>query len=456
MIRRRPLVMGWVAHWPLLLALVMRVASESTSDLSYVVLGIYALLGRAHLLRALGFLWFFGMISPGLAAGAPSAAAGRYVVLFAAALSAAIHGRISPLRTRMSPLEGQSLFLGLFILAHAWLFSPAPDVSMLKAVSWVMATVTILSAWRGLSLQQRHELSEQFFWGLVLVMLLSLPLAATSIGYLTNGTGFQGILNQPQAMGLTMALLCAWVTARLLRQTRPSWLLLMLAGMSLLVILMSEARTAGVAAVLGVGLALLLGPGFAGRSILSMAPGLRSARVWMVFVVALLVSLIMAATFSDLVAHYITKSGRASAGGLWEAYEGSRGRAMDAMIDNIREHPWTGIGFGIASDPDGQVVSRDPFLGLPIGASAEKGVTPLMVVEELGIFGAVLVALWTLRLLRTTARGGIVPFAVVLTVLFLNFGEATLFSPGGFGLLPLILLGWAYAHGRGDSSGRYG
>jgi hypothetical protein len=29
----------------------------------------------------------------------------------------------------------------------------------------------------------------------------------------------------------------------------------------------------------------------------------------------------------------------------------------------------------------------------------------------------------------------------------INMGDATLFSAGGFGLLPLILFGWAYAIG---------
>jgi hypothetical protein len=59
----------------------------------------------------------------------------------------------------------------------------------------------------------------------------------------------------------------------------------------------------------------------------------------------------------------------------------------------------------------------------------------------------VLISLWVLMLLRGSSRGGLAPFAVCLTALLLNLGENTLFSPGGFGLLPIVLFGWAYASG---------
>src|SRR5690606_20509991 len=130
-------------------------------------------------------------------------------------------------------------------------------------------------------------------------------------------------------------------------------------------------------------------------------------------------------------------------------------RVMDAMIQNIQLRPWTGIGFGIDSVPDRMTVSRDPMFGLPIGAAVEKGVTPLMVVEEWGVSGALVVAGWAFAPLRGAARGGLSALAVVLVVLLLNLGEATLFSPGGFGLLPIVLLGWAYSSGQPTAVRRY-
>jgi len=110
------------------------------------------------------------------------------------------------------------------------------------------------------------------------------------------------------------------------------------------------------------------------------------------------------------------------------------------MIANIVVKPFTGIGFGIASDYLSMDIVRDPILGLPISAPIEKGVTPLMVLEEVGIIGFILFAIWIWILIRRSIVNGASAFLVMTTLLLLNLSEATLFSPGGAGLLILILL----------------
>ena len=154
--------------------------------------------------------------------------------------------------------------------------------------------------------------------------------------------------------------------------------------------------------------------------------------------------LIMLDAISETVARYISKSGRSSADTLLEAYQQSRGILIDPMLANIADDPWRGIGFGIASNPSEMVVQRDPFLGLPIGSSIEKGVAPLAIVEEVGVLGAILIIFWLLVFLRKGVVAGLPPLAVLLTALILNLGEYTLFSAGGQGLLLMILFGWVY------------
>ena len=90
------------------------------------------------------------------------------------------------------------------------------------------------------------------------------------------------------------------------------------------------------------------------------------------------------------------------------------------------------------------VISVDPVLGLPVGAAIEKGVLPLAVVEELGIPGALAVLAWIWLLVRRSIKGaGLVPLALLFTALLLNMGEMMLFSPGGMGLLMLVVIGLA-------------
>ncbi|PZF78787.1 hypothetical protein DK847_03040 [Aestuariivirga litoralis] len=451
--RRAPALL-W-AYLPLLLALALRLASEETADISYLVLAVYALTGRAQAIRALAMLWLLSMLNPELAPTASAAGIGRYAVLLGAGASAMLRSRL--LRAPARPFTMATMLLGVFIAIHALLFSAIPDVSILKAVSWTLAMASLISHWCGLSPAQRQGIAGELFLLLVAVLAASLPLIASpAIGFKVNGTGFQGILNHPQVFGSAMGLLAAWATARLLGLSRPPYWLLGVAGLALLAVLMSEARTAGLAMAASMVLGILFGPRLARRPLFKMLPGLRSGRLWTMFSAVLLASIVAAPLIADRFQTYITKSNRVEVTGIVEAFNNSRGGLMASMLENIYEHPWFGIGFGIGSEPEIMVIERDSVFGLPTSAVVEKGVTPIAVVEEMGVFGALLFGIWLLQLLRSAARGGFEPLTVSLTIVMLNFGEATLFSPGGTGLLSLILLGWAFSSGVTRTEGRRG
>jgi hypothetical protein len=138
-----------------------------------------------------------------------------------------------------------------------------------------------------------------------------------------------------------------------------------------------------------------------------------------------------------------------------EAYKDSRGNLIEAMWDNIKVTPMVGIGFGVASIPSAMEVTRDPILGLPTGASIEKGVMPIAVLEELGIPGFVLFCGWIGMLIRRAGQHGVKELALVATLLLFNFGESTLFSPSGFGMIELIVLAWAATRPRRSTGVRF-
>ncbi|WP_416137214.1 hypothetical protein ACM26W_11940 [Halomonas sp. HK25] len=439
----------------LLFILLARILSAPTANLSFFLLSAYAITGRFQAIQALAMSWLFTMMNPGIAPSASVGVIGRYAVFFAAAISVIYHSGLLSGRLRVRTFTLFTVCLGGFFVGHSFFISPMVDVSVLKAISWTLVMATLIAAWLGLTEQQHARLSQQLFTGLVVIFIVSLPLVVLPLGYLRNGSGFQGIMNHPQAFGPTMALLGAWAASRMFGEQRPSWSLVGLVGGCLVVVLLSEARTAGLAMVLGVGLSILFGPGFSGMSISKMVPGLRSKRVWSVIFLILSFSLLMAPTVESLAQNYITKSGRSDAGTLLEAYDRSRGGLIEIMLANIAERPFTGIGFGIASEPDLMKVDRDPIFNLPVSASIEKGVAPLAILEELGVFGASFVGFWVLWLLRGSSRSGLAPFAVCITALVLNMGESTLFSPGGMGLLSLILFAWAFASGK-NSRREYG
>ena len=207
-----------------LAAIAMRFASPDSANFSYLVLAGYALLGRAQAIQALALSWLFTMVNPGLAPEATAASVLRYAVIAGAAVSLLLRNALGKEGFSVSWPVLATTFLGAFLVIHSMFFSPMRDVSILKAVSWTITMVTLLAAWGGLSKDARARLESQIFGGLVVVLVLSLPLLVTDVGYLRNGTGFQGILSQPQAFGPTMALLGAWLVGRLIGESRASWI----------------------------------------------------------------------------------------------------------------------------------------------------------------------------------------------------------------------------------------
>jgi hypothetical protein len=432
---------------PLLLALGLRVASEPTASLSYLALAAYALAGRSHALRALAMSWLFTFINRGLAPEATNAAIMRYVVLAAAALSMLLRARQSKKASGGGMLLA-TMLLGLLFVLHSFLFSPIVDVSVMKALSWTAVMATILSGWNGLTPSARDTLVAELFGLLGLILLVSLPLISREIGYMRNGTGFQGVLNHPQAFGSSMAMLGSWGLARLLVERRGLAVAIGLLAACIYAVLASESRTAGLALALGCLFSLVAQACFGRLGVRRLVPGLYNPLVWFAFLMTLIAGLVLAPMIVDRVEHFISKSGRQESGSVLEAYETSRGFLIDQMNQNIADRPFFGIGFGIASDPADMDVARDPILNLPVGAAIEKGVLPLAIVEELGIVISILFGAWVFRLMWIAGRGGLVPSTVVTTALITNFGEATFFSAGGFGLILLLFIGWGCVSGR--------
>ncbi|MBK8317255.1 MAG: hypothetical protein IPL05_00860 [Betaproteobacteria bacterium] len=70
-----------------LLATVMRIAGGPAANISYLLIAGFALLGRKQAIQALALSWLFSMLNPALAPDVSAASIGRYLVIFAAAIS---------------------------------------------------------------------------------------------------------------------------------------------------------------------------------------------------------------------------------------------------------------------------------------------------------------------------------------------------------------------------------
>ena len=429
-------------------ALIFRVWSETTANISFFMLAFMAFFGKKEAILALAFSWLLTMLSPGIAPAASLGAVGRYAIIFSAAVSVFLLYRSSQYQFSEKKIVLLTIALGVFLLVHSLFFSAMPDVSILKTVSWTVTAATLFAAWGGLSAAQSEQVVRQLLIGLTLIMLASLPFAVLPLGYLRNGTGFQGVLNHPQALGPTMSLLGVWVVLGMLTLPRPPWKIVSIAGTSLVLIVMSEARTAGLALVGGVMAAVVVAGALSRQPVARLFPGFRSRRVLVVVFFSVGIAIPFAPKLLGGLDTYISKRGGEES--VVAAYDRSRGGLMGKMWSNIEKYPMTGIGFGIASNPSEMQITRDPIFNLPVGASIEKGVLPLAVVEEVGVFGFLFVLLWGVSVLRVALKKGGAAVGILGTIILLNFGESTLFSVGGMGMLSLILLGWVAAGKSGE------
>lgn len=439
----------------ILAACVLRAVSPSTALLSFVVLGVYSLFGPRQIIFAFAYTWLFVMANPGLVPDGNLVSSGKYIVFFFCAFSMFFRSSLmlwvkpgAVAKIRKSTIW--VVFIVLLILLHSLLFSLYPILSMLKVLLWGVVLLTALGAWSSLSYGSSVQLRHDVFKFILAVFFISVPLVNSDVGYLENGSGFQGILNQPQVFGVTLSIACVMVFSYILDNIRnfTYWLIFI----SLIVfIILSEARVAGVSVVVSilVSLLCLLFKNF--HRLKLHLKGLASRSTLVVTIFSVIVVSSNFSTLSSSVDDYFVKGGRdGEINNLADGFQESRGFLILKMMENVAERPLTGIGFGIGSNPEYMEIVSDPIVGVPISAPVEKGVLPLAILEELGIPLSVVIFVFLFLVLRQAFILGFGPLSLILLVYFVNMAEAMLFSPGGMGLLVLIVFSYVIA-ARKDS-----
>jgi hypothetical protein len=404
---------------------------------SYLVLAAFAVRGARQAIVALLLSCLLTMSNPALVAAPAAGGLGRYFVLFAAAVGALRAGRA------VSGLTLVSAGLGSFFLAHSVLISEMPAISLAKSVAWAVAMVGVAHAWSTLTAGEAEALISRIYVGITVCLFLSIPLYATSAGFTTNSRGFQGLLSHPQAFGSLMGVYAAWSVARALASPIARSRHLSLGAIAVVLIVLSQARTGAVAALAGVTVTLVVAA-FPGRRRWTAG---RQPFKWLVPATALALAglLHFGGTVQSVSTTFVQKGTEAD--GLVGGYLASRGGLLDPMLANISRDPIFGIGLGVPSSLDASQV--ETVWGIPVGLPVEKGMVAIALLEEVGLFGAILAAIWIgVVFFRVIRARRLELLAASVAVLFVNLSEAVLFSPGGMGMFAIVMLGASAARGR--------
>tara|TARA_B100000035_G_scaffold313188_1_gene326346 strand:+ start:16218 stop:17606 length:1389 start_codon:yes stop_codon:yes gene_type:complete len=420
----------------LVLAVFARISHPITADLSYIALALYSLLGKKQVIQALMLLWFFNLINPTLSSGTNYSNIFQYFIFLCCFLSMLIRFA----NHKIDRVLLLTIIMSIFFIIHSFFFSQIITISLLKILSWTLVIVTLFMAWLNLSYEEHIQINQWIIKFLLLIALLSLPtLFFNNIGYETTGDGFQGILSHPMVFGPTMSLLGILLIGSQLEQKKISLRNMFYLVLVLSLLFISDSRTAGVALFISLFLVFLYLI-FQKRKIVALIAPILSIKFFLILIVLLIFLFLVDYFTFNFIKYFITKSGKVEVDNIFEAYQLSRGPLYEPMFNNIKENIFTGLGFGIASDPQIMRIKYDPIFNLPISAPVEKGLVPLMVFEETGIIGFAIFSYWILTLIIRAKNNGITSMLLVICIILLNMSEGTLFSPGGMGMLNLILI----------------
>ena len=436
----RPFVLSLSAG--LLIAGFICVAALHASVITcaYGLLCLYALAGPKQAIKALSLSYLMLLLNPAFHELPQVTSILRWVIILVAGLRvfAAI-----PVRSYRFLVPLLLFFAMVSVLALPTSSSFA--VSFLKIAIFTFFSATVLAAFNSLDRSDLEELRRWFLTIAVVVVLLSLPtLAVPKIGFLVNGTGFQGILDHPQTLGIFLAPVAAYLGARLLLRNGPpprmEWGIW---GIVMGLMLLSRARTAALAFFLSLGVTLFTGSFSARKASLGLA-GSRALVSVLILSMVLAAGVLASPTLSKMVVGFVLKG---ETGGIGEAFYQSRGSGISFFWSRFLQAPFTGHGFGIDASHD-SVRNTNTFLGIPIGSSTEFGFLPAAFLEQVGILGLAFFLPFFVFLLRRSIRQADIGLtAMFFACLFVNIGEAVFFSPGQDGGYQWLLIGLCTAAG---------
>ena len=403
-----------------------------------VVLGflcIWALVGVKQAIQAVSLSVIIKFLNPALYTFSSETGILTWLVIFLAVVRLLPNVKMRHIWFLL-PLMSFSL-----VVASLSIFvSPNPQISLFKLFSFSVVVAAVLI---GMSTASRNTIEAWKLWFLSLTVSVILDSIPTfffpAVGYHTNGRGFQGILNQPQALGAWLAPVGAWLLMGLFQIKRRGRVILLGALVILIgLVISTKARTSAAAISLSIGATFIVASiGRRKDFSLSITRGVLVA-TFLSFALAIL--LFISPELSNGIKGFALKGGETN---IEESFYSSRGGGIESQWANFLNKPLTGNGFGVYPSgyfPSGIVT----VYGIPISAPVEKGFLPTAILEEIGIMGT-LFFIWFLISLtkRVTKNSDARWISLFFACLFVNVGEAVLFSVGGIGLYFWLLIGLA-------------
>ena len=427
-----------------------------------VVLGflcLWALMGTKQAIQAVSLSVIIKYLNPALYTFSSETGILAWLVIALAVIRLLPNVKMRHIRFLL-PLISFSLVVALLSI----FVSPNPQISLLKIFSFLVVVAAVLI---GMSTASRNTIEAWKLWFLSLtvsLILVSIPtLFFPIVGYHTNGRGFQGILNQPQALGAWLAPVGAWLLMGLFQIKRKSRVILLGALVILIgLVISTEARTSVAAILLSIAATFIVASIRQRKDFsLSITRGVLVA-TFLSFAIAIM--LFISPDLSNGIKGFVLKyqPAQGSEAGIEKSFYSSRGSGIESEWANFLNQPITGNGFGVYAAGDSRYVVTasqsdiETVYGIPISAPVEKGFLPTAILEETGIIGTLFFIWFLISLTKHVTKNSDARWvSLFFACLFVNVGEAVLLSVGGLGLYLWLLIGLAIGASGDGRQKRY-
>jgi len=253
-------------------------------------------------------------------------------------------------------------------------------------------------------------------------------------------SGSSGIFSHPQTFGIILAVIFVYFMVHFIDKRK--YFFVIMASLTGGLIILSEARTALLSAVIAILLTYLI---FNRSLIENINRILKMPGV----LVALIVGLIFIISYSEVitkgVVEFVKKNQKTGSVSIIESYNKSRGGLIEKSLTAFSESPLIGSGFGLTFPvEEGRLVRSEWLWNMPISYSVEPGNLYIAFFAEAGIIGGIALFIligflfWSIYQKRKP-----ILMAVFIAILLVNLAEACLLAPNGVGGVFIGFIAWA-------------
>lgn len=405
----------------------------ATTVLSFLALRAFS--GPRQALEAVTFVNFATVLNSDVFPTPAGASLLRPFMLACCFAAAVQHGGVAAWRSPSLKSFGTAL-LALALIAAIGSYDST--ISLLKLFFFALGSLSCLALCQSPAIS-KNSIGNWMYSFFCTISMANAGALLLSIGF--TPWGFQGIIDHPNALGLFLAINLGWLIPTVTQPNRTTLDLVLLA-ISTICLMLGSARGPFVA--IFVASCFVLTVSFCGTPVWK-------GRIQRIFLngfsvvcgLCLVVYLLWnARDASDNFLAFALKNDSS----LIESVD-DRLAGLQLQSQNIAEHPLLGIGFGIHSNPrwwlyeSGRIV-YDPWFGLPISASVEKGTILLAMIEENGILGALVIGrVFYVFLKSILSRGDARSLMLFAAALSVNLSEFVLCSVGHIGLFAWLAIG---------------